>query len=474
MNKRIENIKTFVLLLLILTSILLAAIIWSGDQISGFFSMFQAEKKAAVPSLTELTEVYFGIPESIMLHLDGEKIQLSEEDPYYTHMWTQITESIRIFLSAPNKKAIAVSDDVWQEAIKGNSIFLDFHGQYTTEFFSQIYHSEYKTDGYQFSQLLIRFPSTYSSQYAFLIRDETSGQIYQFYVSDPSLHLSKSVNMVSQNLKNPNFVYSFEVNFDKNSDSSLQTQNVLIDSMVLLNLEEADYHVYEAINPLVHENAELNGSLIQSIAALFQVNAQTMSKYVDENGSITFVENYATLKIHSNGLVEHQVTDETAAPPLTVEGSPAELAADFIGRVLSLTGCHSDLLYNSDLSGKTKTDTFQFGFDYKIDSSPVSLTVDGEAKEAISLEIKDNKLISYQHYLREYRREGGGVRLPASISVIDSALRANHASSAAIPFIDQMYVGYRDGGAFDRAEPCWYVHFQDAETQLINGGQEEP
>lgn len=468
MNKLREKTKTLILLLLILVSIVLATVIWSGDQISGLFSMFFSEEKSIASNQTELTEFYFGSPERILIHLNGEKILLSEDGPYYAHIWKQIRESLRIFLSTSDKKAIAVSDSVWQEACKENSIFLDYNVTYTTEFFSQIFHSEYKTDGFDFNQIVIRFPKIYSSQYAFLMRNEKSGQIYQFYVTDSSLVLDKNVKVLNQLPKQDGLIFSFEINFDKNADSaSAQTQNVLIDSMVLLNQQESKYDVYQAVNPLLNVNGKLDNPLIQSIAALFQVNAQTMSKYVDENGSITFVENYATLKIHSDGLIEYQVTDPTAAPPLKSEGSPAALSAEFIGQILTLTQGHPDLLFQTDIDRGTADHDFIYEFDYRMGSSPISLTVDGKKETAITLEIKDNKLISYRHYLRRYQTLSGPTKLPASIAVIDSALRTNH-SSGTIPFIDQMYVGYQDTGINEIVKPCWYVHFRNAQLQMVD------
>ncbi len=465
MNKKIERAKTFFLLLLILASIVLAAMIWSGDRMTGLFSMSVTSKKESVWYQENLTETFFGFPNSILLHSDGEKILLSRNKVYFSDVWNQITEAIRIFLSHSDKKAIAVSDSVWQESLLEDSIFLDYGVTYTTEFFSRIYHCEYKTDGYNFNQIIIRFPTVYSSQYAFLIRDTNTGKTYQFYVSDPSLVLHEAVEIMANDRKNTNLVFSFEVNFDKNTNSATsQTQNVLIDSMVMLNLDTSQYLSYQSLNPLQDESGSFNEAMVQSIAALFQVNAQTMRKYVDENGSITFVENYATLKIHSDGLIEYQVTDETAAPPLNGEGGPTELSADFIEQMIETTGCHSELLFNRDI-GREETEEAVYGFDYAIDFLPVSLLVDGEEKDAIELTIKDNKLISYRQYLRIYRRQGT-IELPASISVIDSALQTA-ASSEEIPLIDQMYVGYQDTGIDEAVKPSWFVHFQAEQLQII-------
>ena len=51
-------------------------------------------------------------------------------------------------------------------------------------------------------------------------------------------------------------------------------------------------------------------NIIEKIAQIFNVNANTVNRYTEADETVVYVENNATLKIHTDGIVEYKARDE--------------------------------------------------------------------------------------------------------------------------------------------------------------------
>ncbi len=465
---------------LVALSVILTISIWFGEKLWSLdysffsdFSLLPSKNTTQNRNATNAQSV-LGMPKSILVSSNGLKNVLDPSSEGFLSLWKSTKSSLGIFLSSSDKQKIRVDEKRWKSVLQGDGIYVDYKANYSTEFLAQNYHCDDRIDSYVFNAILIKPPDPESDQYSFLFQDVTTGNIYEFYVSDPQLHLLPA-NYLPADAANQNQSFSFEINFDKsNQESSPSAQQVVIDSMVLLNLNADQKPVITPINPLLTSQGDLNETLVNKVAMLFNVNPQTTRKFTDEDQSITFVENYAVLKIHADGYIEYHTTDESAAPALDNPkgGSYGTVyaASQFIDTIITATDCQNQLMLTSDLTKAPTNGDITMSYDYKINAIPVILNVTSSShdsiEKAVEIQIRNNKIVSYKHYLRHYAITSANAELSSSITALDKLLADQH--SAAQMTISDMSPVYWDDANTALLNPRWYIRLNNNKSIVLN------
>lgn len=467
--------------LLVALSIILTISIWFGEKLwsldYSFFSDFSffSQRDAKRKLDTNYAQSVLGLPKSILVSSNGLKNVLSQRNNGFLALWKNTKSSLRIFLSTSDKKMIKVNEKRWKSVLQGDCIYVDYKANYSTEFLSQNYQCDYHTDKYVFNAIIIKPPDPESDQYSFLFRDEVTGSIYEFYVSNAELDLLPK-DYLPSNAESQNQSFSFEINFDKNANANetISSPKVLIDSMVLLNLNSDSKVQMTPVNPLMLSDGVLNESIINKIAMQFNVNPQTTRKFTDEDQSVTFVENYSVLKIYADGYIEYHTTDEAAAPALADNqgGSYGTVyaASQFIDDIIAATDCQNQLMLTSDLTDPPVNGNLTMAYNYKINSIPVMLNINSSShdpiEKAVEIQIKNNKIISYKHYLRHYITTGVKTDLISSITALDKLMADTTTKSSMT--ISDMYPIYLDDANTASMNPRWYIRVKNGENIVLN------
>jgi len=456
--------------------------IWFGEKLwsldYNFFSDFPIFSKSAQTAATEkeYTKPILGMPKSILISSSSDrKTVLSQKSAGFSVLWQNAKESIKTFLSDESKVPVVVRESTWKSALQKDYVYIDYQAHYSTEFLSQNYSCDYRTGKYVFNSIIIKPPDPKGDQYTFLLHDTLTGKIYQFYVPSEKIHLIPADYMPY--MENQNNRFSFEGNMDKPaSENSVgsSTQKVFIDSMVLLNLDATTKPEIKPVNPVATDKNVLDEKMISTIASLFNVNPHTMRKFTDEDSSVTFVENYATLKIHADGYIEYKVTNENTAPALPSLSSSSYrtvyAAADFIDSVIRATDCQNELILNTDVVDDPIDGNLSMSFDYKISATPVVLNIASSShstvKNAIELQIKNNKLVSYKHYLRHYATTNVTTNLESTFTAIDKLL--TYQSLKTPVQISDMHAIYLDNSKSAILNARWFVALSGNKNIVLN------
>ena len=204
-----------------------------------------------------------------------------------------------------------------------------------------MYHS-----GYFSSQLSLTYNGKSNHFREFLIAsDKRLPSLMYVYIKDDETKEIEKVKInydsqaISTLLKKKDFVssdtnyYSFELNFDTNENNNVE-EHVVIDHDVLINISE------KRVNGITERNLFSNISsepqLYSAILPHFKYNTSNIRKYTESDNSVVFVENYGTLKLHSNGVLEYLSVDENKG---------IDLEAD------SISGClNSCITFVNDLT----------------------------------------------------------------------------------------------------------------------------
>jgi hypothetical protein len=184
------------------------------------------------------------------------------------------------------------------------------------------------------------------------------------------------------------------------------------------------------------------------------------------------VENYSTLKFHTNGLIEFKAVDASKGIPLNGTDFHGNLLAcvDFVN--LMWAEVFPSVPLNINISSDvvdTKSKGFTLTMDYFADGTQIVIDVpqsntQPSTKHGVEIEVVDGKIVSYKQMLSFFESAGKSVNAVSAIDALDTLFAGQTGSSKVIKDLYPVYI-LSDAPL---RKSAWAVRTETDEIIIIN------
>ena len=423
--------------------------LWSNDY--NFFSnitkIFTTENKSKSYYLSKENISY---PEKII-------INNMEKRNRYTHTSKEYLQMIESILSTIKKSFTECSfsetnKEDWNYILKSKSIYISYPVAYDTTLLGGILDvSANDISAKLIKDMIISPGDSQSSSVSIYIKDEDNNKIYKSTINHNHTYFSEIIEKYAIDSINM-LPYSFELNFDKTTD--VIEQKVIIEPTVTLKLEEQTLPNIKSINYLsdIYEDTYTSSNILKS----FGYNTTNTKKYLDKNNTSVYVENFSTLKIHSNGLLEYKAIDNTKGISLTNKNS-STLYDNFIACIEfvnnlwdnAMPGKSFNVNLASDILFDSKGQSFNITMDYYINGHPVICTLDktsayDQLSHGIEIKVSNGKIVEYRQLFNEFSLTSQYVKNGSAIDAIDAMFLNENLKSETISALNIAYINNKN------------------------------
>lgn len=384
-SKKREVLKSQILLILIITSVVQIGIHWNMQTrglpfplITQFFSD-NGRKSNTKMDIDLFKEQYFR-PQNIMVSVSTTHFRMYESDPQYDKVWEDVRENYipDMIKKRPNK---IVSKDQWSTITGSRCVRIDFDINWPS---SIVYLLEETKPGdikgFDGIKSIVIMPMADVNETVNTVYVYDENQIYQYSIDIGKHYLPKryysDLEKVSQNkpglrllptvsnFTSDNDIY---VSLDKEKGRSFSVLNAQIPESLILNR-------YNIENDIIQENILLNQK------ESFSVN------YIDESDYAMFTDTENLYRLYNDGLLEYKYipTDTSAAGDIS---TAFKHAVTFIEQRRHLIGSADISLTEINKHGNY----YEMKFIYKTESIPIYYSVNGQEKITHPIVIKANE-----------------------------------------------------------------------------------
>ena len=183
-------------------------------------------------------------------------------------------------------------------------------------------------------------------------------------------------------------------------------------------------------NALTERNGDYNYEAIENILSTFGFNTMNAKRYVEDDNSMVYVENYGTVKIYTDGLVEYKAINDDKGIALSDKTgiSYDDTVALAVGMVNNMTKSalgdrETDIRVTSDLVDE-KQKTIKLTFDYYINGVMASSFNDflpsrDKVEHAVEMIIIGSKVVSYRQMMSYFKVDESESKNVSSIDALD-------------------------------------------------------
>lgn len=470
-----ESLKTVALVLLVLSSIILTINNWYSEKLwpdgYNFFSNL-----ANYFSDEEPERSYFLSKENVS---NPTKIIVNNIDyrGVYTHTSTDYNDMV-----GPVKEILKEglaetefskgSPELWKEALKYKSIYLSYPVSYGSKTFSAIMDTPITSmENGTVREFVIVSGDPVTGKPRLLIKNNDDNS----YIT---VTLKTNVKKIDDIIDKyaiasvGEYPYSFELNFDKTVEG--MEQKVIIEPQVTLSINSVTANTVSETN--YFENISSDERLYKEFLKAFGFNTSNIRKNVNIDDSIVFAENYGSIKMYPDGLLEYKSLDDTKGIEI---GNSEQFYTTFIDCIEFVnnvwdTAC-SDKNMNINISSSRITDSdnsFVLTINYFADGMEVVTILDETASHskinnAIEVEVKDSKIVSYRQIVKGYEANNDQVVCSSVIEALDVLMENESIKSDTITDLYLAYYPNKTG----LCTPCWIARTADNEVRIIKNKQ---
>lgn len=392
--------------------------------------------------------VHLTLPAKIIFNTGDQatRFSVNSNNAEYNTIIEYCNEILGVVLGLPEEKIIGVTSEEWFSSLMSDSIYLNYYTEYDTQLFANflgLRNTEVFNKVKSFSNVVISL----SDNVTVYFEDIESNKYYKIKTGRRFADFKEIADdIVANKDDNVSKEYAINYSFDLNFDKAFGEQKTIIDSMVPIYSNVSKVPVVFSKEVLMNSG----NTGINELAKVFNVKANTARRYTEADETIVYVENNATLKIHSNGMIEYKARDNGIQ--LSNSGGMYNNISklnEFVGRINSVIGIN-DSIY---LSSKASRDENVITFDYVCEGMPVKINID-DMKNAVYCEISDGYIKEYKHIIKDYEMTGEYFETPEYIYAVDNAIQKYSALTGEIK-INKLYLAYNDNGLNDTLSADW-------------------
>ncbi len=475
-----EKAKTGILILLIICSFVLSARVWFSRELwpNGYNSFLALGDDFLFSNLFKKGEYSIPIdnlskPQKIVVTAGENRSVYYNSDRLFDTVHSGIKKCFVAVLSdelCVMRKAV-VDEAEWYSVLRNDeildtrSLYTEYSLSFTPTIFGQVLGVENTwLDEPGKVREFILAPLEEESL-LFYVRDGSDNSIYKYYIRYPEIQeLVTTIQNYSANDESSNYSYAFELNLDAAASSPDEPviQKVVLDSLVLVSPNQTNTAVITSKNPL--EDKYRTDHLLE----VFDYNTAPINTYEDTSGIKYFVENYSSLKIYPNGMVEYSAVEDTKGLNL-FEDSDAKptlyeslnKAVNFAEKVWDsiMPGASFNVLVTSDLTEDGGSE-YRFTLDYYVEGTPISVNLSDGTKSAVEIVMKNGVMTKYRHLIRSYERTEQTKENLSMVSALDSIFDS-FSGKETQTLINNIFLSYVEDGSDTERQTLWCLKAGD-------------
>ncbi len=455
---KIERLKSILLIMLVISSILLTANKWFDEELwSGDYSFFSDVKnKISADSDKDFNpneEILR--PAKIIVNNLNNHILYTKSQENYNILSKEITAILSAAFGTASMQESSANE--WNSHLQAQSCYLIYPVIYDSSYFASQLSKEYKGSIKYFKEFVIAEDARISSTMYLYVKDAIDGKIEKLRLNHETSFINNILDDAPYLNEEINY-YSFELNFNTSGDDS-KGKHAIIDDNVLINISGKRANKISEKN--LFYNISMNEAVYTNILSRFNFNTSSIRKYIEADDSMVFVENYGTLKLHSNGMLDYKATDKTKGIELDSSSIKSTLNSciGFVNELSSVMDMKNGVYYeiSSDIHD-IKSKSFSMSFDYYINDSKIIIPSDRySAKNAINIEVADGKIISYTQLFLGYDIYEEQLSLGSAIDAIDRIDTDDKRQNADEVSISDIFTAYSYDIGTHKWSPSWYI-----------------
>ncbi|MDO5479365.1 MAG: hypothetical protein Q4G23_09420 [Clostridia bacterium] len=466
-----ERIKSFVLVLLILSSIGLTSITWIDERLwPDGYSLFVNVKEW--PVIREFFEKSYSQPmenlskarKIVIADGSGSSAVFYNGDSTFNDVYSDINDFMTSFLSGEVaiKETTLLTKENVRELLNEQVMYtyVNYSVSMPGEFFGQLMgvaDTEVFSDTGHVRDFFI-LPTGEDSLELLAIDNKTESVMRYELQYEKTTDLIEKFIGYAEDVPPENYcVMALQMNMDKTSPDDVVQMKTLLDSFLILDsASTADGKKMEI------ESRNLIASGVPAeVIRCFAYSPDSLYRYVDGEGTIIYLENDSSLKIHKNGLIEYEATSREYGIPLSGGYSVYETlnsAIRFAGDVYLAASSGGEFAVNvSSDTAFTSGDERVFFFDYYYEGTPVATVINESGKQlkhAIEMTVSGGRVTGFRMLLRSYAKTERKRDFINIYGAIDK-IAAKYEDAEEPVKIEDMFPAYMEDGASERILPCW-------------------
>jgi hypothetical protein len=462
MQLRKEQMKTVILVLLILNCLQLTGQIWFNKKLwpSGYNFFNSVAGNPVVSAIIKslpfarggvlMSDIYANAvaPQKIVINGGNAREVYYPGQKQYGDASEVVGNVMTKLLETASPRSAEIPADDWHAYLKGKSIYVDYG-------FSMDWDSFANSFGYgagaafsgagQVSDILITGDSV-TKEGIVCLYDAAANTVTKYWVDYTGEALLKYIEAATFG-KRQNRVFAFELNLDGASDSPGIKRSVLLNSLVLLLVKDDESANEIAVsNPLRNETA-----VFDRIVAALDYTPSSLRKSVTKEGIASYVENSATIRISPGGVIEYRAVEAGKGILLSGSGEPSQLVSSVIQVANAVWRAAGEdrapeIRLASDLVA-ARDGVYHIRLNYNFAGTPVVTRIDGDEpiNNAVYAYVQNGYLTSFKMVLRTFEALETTAPLMTAISAIDS-LAARYGGGQDKMIVDDLFECYSSEG----------------------------
>lgn len=469
---KIERLKSILLIILVISSIVLTANKWFDEELwPEGYSFFSGVKKYFVGNNDTTNEIFNANeeilkPAKIIVNNLSNHVLLTKSSENYDSIYEEIKAMLSLSLVSDGRVMADAAE--WNDHLKSKSFYFSYPVMYDASYFASQLSASYSGKIKYFKEFVVANDQRLPSVTYIYIKDAETEEIEKIKINYQSDTVETLIKNAANDTNDINY-YSFELNFD-NNDKGIE-DHVVIDHDVLINIAEKKTSRISERN--LFYNIASNETMYSNILAKFKYNTSNIRKYIESDDSMVFVENYGTLKLHSNGQLSYKSVDEIKGIALDTSNTNACLNSciTFVNDITALMGVNRELYYeiSSDIHDITGQN-FTLTFDYYINDNIILIPEEKySVKNAITVKVANGKIVSYDQIFVSYMTTDEEISCGSAIEAID---RLGNQGEPYSETVSDIFLAYKFDDEYNFWVPMWFIEDSKGKIYMISSNAE--
>lgn len=386
-----EVIKTYILLLLLLTSILQSGILWTrqshGFPLFSLSEIFFNQK----PDYTENSDAYFSPFKVVISAGDVSHWIIGKDSKVYNELWQEVKNNYISQILRDDKQPASsslFSEPEWGRLVIKNAVVFEFPTNIPTEIISWFFKTSAPTfkEPSGIHKIAILPWEDVNNNITLYITDDT--RIYKYILPVRSGGINKVryneiFNALKQDEKLRQYMVISEIDYGNKGKDPISP-----DILLYAGAQSASYESYHTIDSTAPEDFKVidrkNFTETDALAALITAGEKDIyDSGVDSYGGGTVFKNLNNLyRVYSDGLLEYKYTGFTDAVEKSSMSGAFKNAVEFIGKRGDLYSGAQLVLSGVKPYGE---DIYEFTFDYTVGEVPVYVDYMSKGRDRMQL-----------------------------------------------------------------------------------------
>ena len=466
-----EKFKTFLLLLLVITSLIQIGIRWN-QQVQGFpihfiSRIFNGAGYTASMDVDSVKNEYF-IPEDIIVSMgfDGSQWKLDHDDSYFKRIWEDIRDNYlpAILKQKPGK---VFPEEQWSQLTGVRCIFIDFTVNWPGNIISWLEDEKPReSGGFGSVKAIAVLPQADVNETVNTVYIYDEKQVYQYQVIIKNDFLPKNFYLtLAEKLENEPSLYNLSA-----------ISNFKSKETVLVSTKKGKVTAFESLKAEIPPSIVVNSENIETERIqdklLLSKKDSLMAEYDETQNQILFTDTENLYRLHNNGIFEYKYLPAKKT-------DRGEVAAAF-KNALSFIEFRRNLLEEADIiltEVKTYENYYEFYFAYGYKGIPIFYPDDTEDSFSSPLVIKVNseRILECRWMIRSFTAVGKPKRYSLYFSdLINNPILLDELNKDKNGIFERIVPGYvfRAAG-MEPVTPSWIISI-DSEDYVIplTGGED--